>query len=84
MELSARLIQRTYRTPGEVVSALTSCSKLNSVQVRALLTPLAPPDAVEAAAAHARSLADELCRADGREVFTICVNLNKYISNFSL
>lgn len=38
------------------------------MQVRALLTSLAPPDVVDAAAAHARSLADELCRADGREV----------------
>ncbi|XP_047986370.1 uncharacterized protein LOC125226430 [Leguminivora glycinivorella] len=65
---AARLISGTYRTAEEVRAALAACFKLNSVQVRALLTPLAPPDVVDAAAHHARALADELCRADGREI----------------
>lgn len=66
--VAARLISGTYRTGAEVRAALAACFKLNSVQVRALLTPLAPPDVVDAAAAHATALADELCKADGREV----------------
>ncbi|XP_063379407.1 uncharacterized protein LOC134666186 [Cydia fagiglandana] len=65
---AARLISGTYRTAEEVRAALAACFKLNSVQVRALLAPLAPPDVVDAAAHHARALADELCRADGREI----------------
>ncbi|XP_063621127.1 afadin isoform X2 [Cydia splendana] len=65
---AARLISGTYRTAEEVRAALAACFKLNSVQVRALLTPLAPPDVADAAALHARALADELCRADGREI----------------
>ncbi|CAK1553482.1 unnamed protein product [Leptosia nina] len=65
---AARLIQGEYRTADDVRAALAACFKLNSVQVRALLTPLLPPDLVEAAVAHARALADELYRADGREI----------------
>ncbi|CAF4775852.1 unnamed protein product [Pieris macdunnoughi] len=65
---AARLIQGEYRTAEEVRAALAACFKLNSVQVRALLSPLLPPDLVEAAVAHARALADELYRADGREI----------------
>ncbi|VVC92346.1 unnamed protein product [Leptidea sinapis] len=41
---------------------------LRRCRVRALLAPLLPPDLVDAAAAHARALADELYRADGREI----------------
>lgn len=66
--ITARLIQGEYRTPEEVRAALSACVKLNSVQVRALLSPIAPPEMVEAAVDHARALADELYRADGREV----------------
>lgn len=65
---AARLIAGTHRSAEEVCGALGACFKLNSVQVRALLAPLLPPDLVDAAAAHARARADELCRADGREV----------------
>ncbi|CAH4020405.1 unnamed protein product [Pieris brassicae] len=65
---AARLIQGEYRTAEEVRAALAACFKLNSVQVRALLSPLLPPELVEAAVAHARALADELYRADGREI----------------
>lgn len=65
---AARLIQGEYRTAEEVRAALAACFKLNSVQVRALLANVAPPEVVEAAVAHARALADELYRADGREV----------------
>ncbi|XP_068630825.1 afadin isoform X2 [Battus philenor] len=65
---AALLIQAEYRTPDEVRSALSACVKLNSVQVRALLSPIAPPEIVDAAVAHARALADELYRADGREI----------------
>ncbi|XP_045486498.1 afadin isoform X2 [Pieris rapae] len=65
---AARLIQGEYRTAEEVRAALAACFKLNSVQVRALLSPLLPADLVEAAVAHARALADELYRADGREI----------------
>ncbi|KAL0840571.1 hypothetical protein ABMA28_015785 [Loxostege sticticalis] len=65
---AARLIQGTYRTAEEVRAALSACFKLNSVQVRALLTPLAAPEIVEAAVAHARALSDELHRSDGREI----------------
>lgn len=65
---AARLISGTYRSAEEVCGALGACFKLNSVQVRALLAPLLPPDLVDAAAAHARARADELYRADGREV----------------
>lgn len=42
---------------------------MNSVQARALLAPLAPPDVVEAGVAYVRSHTDELYRADGREVY---------------
>ncbi|XP_013177588.1 PREDICTED: afadin-like [Papilio xuthus] len=65
---AARLIQGEYRTAEEVRATLSACVKLNSVQVRALLAPIAPPDIVDAAVAHARALADELYRADGREI----------------
>ncbi|GBP92246.1 Afadin [Eumeta japonica] len=65
---AARLIQGEYRTADEARAALATCFKLNSAQVRALLAPLVPADVVEAAAAHARALADELYRADGREI----------------
>ncbi|KAI5636412.1 DIL domain-containing protein [Phthorimaea operculella] len=65
---AARLIQGEYRTPEEVRAALAACFKLNSVQVRALLAPLVTPDVLEAGVQHARALADELCRADGREI----------------
>ncbi|XP_064071311.1 afadin isoform X3 [Vanessa tameamea] len=65
---AARLIAGTYRSAEEVCGALGACFKLNSVQVRALLAPLLPPDLVDAAAAHARARADELYRADGREI----------------
>lgn len=66
--ISARLIQGEYRTAEEVVAALKACFKLNSVQTRALLTPLAPPDVVEAGVAYVRTHTDELYRADGREI----------------
>lgn len=71
-----------------MVSALSSCSKLNSVQVRALLTPLAPPEVIEAGVAHAARLADELCRADGRGVRLeesgwLCVDLMIPCDGFS-
>ncbi|XP_023941942.2 afadin isoform X3 [Bicyclus anynana] len=65
---AARLISGAYRNAEEVCGALGACFKLNSVQVRALLAPLLPPELVDAAAAHARSRADELYRADGREI----------------
>ncbi|XP_041976702.1 uncharacterized protein LOC121731364 [Aricia agestis] len=65
---AARLIQGTYRTAEEACAAVSSCFKLNSVQVRALLSPLLPPDILEPAVAHARANADELSRADGREI----------------
>ncbi|XP_039748543.1 afadin isoform X2 [Pararge aegeria] len=65
---AARLISGAYRNAEEVCSALGACFKLNSVQVRALLAPLLPPELVDAAVAHARSRADELYRADGREI----------------
>ncbi|XP_061377964.1 afadin isoform X2 [Danaus plexippus] len=65
---AARLISGTYRNAEEVCGALGACFKLNSVQVRALLSPLLPPDLVEAAVHHARARADELYRADGREI----------------
>ncbi|XP_050342445.1 afadin isoform X1 [Nymphalis io] len=65
---AARLIAGSYRSAEEVCGALGACFKLNSVQVRALLAPLLPPDLVDAAAAHARARADELYRADGREI----------------
>ncbi|CAG4937007.1 unnamed protein product [Colias eurytheme] len=65
---AARLIQGEYRTAEEVRAALAACFKLNSVQVRALLAPLLPPDLLDAAVQHARALADELYRADGREI----------------
>nr|XP_026485861.1 afadin isoform X3 [Vanessa tameamea] len=65
---AARLIAGTYRSAEDVCGALGACFKLNSVQVRALLAPLLPPDLVDAAAAHARARADELYRADGREI----------------
>ncbi|XP_045765016.1 afadin isoform X5 [Maniola jurtina] len=65
---AARLISGTYRSAEDVCGALGACFKLNSVQVRALLAPLLPPELVDAAVAHARSRADELYRADGREI----------------
>lgn len=65
---SARLIQGEYRTADEAVAALKACFKLNSVQTRALLSPLAPPDVVEAGVAYVRSHTDELYRADGRDI----------------
>ncbi|XP_063890588.1 afadin isoform X2 [Helicoverpa armigera] len=68
MNQAARLIQGEYRTPDEAVGALKACFKLNSVQTRALLTPLAPPDVVEAGVAYVRAHTDELYRADGRDI----------------
>ncbi|XP_072940434.1 afadin isoform X3 [Epargyreus clarus] len=65
---AARLIQGEYRTAEEARAALEGCCKLNSVQVRALLAPLAAPDALDAAVAHTRASTDELYRADGREI----------------
>ncbi|XP_053603122.1 afadin isoform X4 [Plodia interpunctella] len=65
---AARLIQGSYRTAEEARAALSACFKLNSVQVRALLSATSSADVVQAAVAHARALADELCRADGREI----------------
>lgn len=84
---AARLIAGTYRSAEEVCGALGACFKLNSVQVRALLAPLLPPDLVDAAAAHARARADELYRADGREVghrcFSVIVNTFSKLSNLN-
>ncbi|KAJ8732197.1 hypothetical protein PYW08_014927 [Mythimna loreyi] len=68
MNQAARLIQGEYRTADEAVAALKACFKLNSVQTRALLTPLASPDVVEAGVAYVRTHTDELYRADGREI----------------
>nr|XP_049703133.1 afadin isoform X3 [Helicoverpa armigera] len=68
MNQAARLIQGEYRTPDEAVGALKACFKLNSVQTRALLTPLAPPDVVEAGVSYVRAHTDELYRADGRDI----------------
>ncbi|KAJ2939621.1 hypothetical protein O0L34_g14338 [Tuta absoluta] len=65
---AARLIQGEYRTAEEARAALAACFKLNSVQVHALLAPLLAPDVLDAAVQHARALADELCRADGRQI----------------
>ncbi|CAG9785219.1 unnamed protein product [Diatraea saccharalis] len=65
---AARLIQGEYRTADEARAALSACFKLNSVQVRALLAPLTPPEVLEAAVNHARALSDELHRSDGREI----------------
>ncbi|CAH2992029.1 unnamed protein product [Chilo suppressalis] len=65
---AARLIQGEYRTADEARAALSACFKLNSVQVRALLAPLASPEVLEAAVNHARALSDELHRSDGREI----------------
>lgn len=50
------------------MGALKSCFKLNSVQARALLAPLAPAELVEAGVRHVRAHTDELVRADGRDV----------------
>ncbi|CAB3243951.1 unnamed protein product [Arctia plantaginis] len=68
MNQAARLIQGEYRTEEDVCAALKACFKLNSVQARALLAPLAPPDVVEAGVAYVRTHTDELYRADGREI----------------
>lgn len=58
-----------------MVSLSSACFKLNSVQLSCLLGGFTDdrgvrlqPDLVQAAVQHAQGLADELHRADGREV----------------
>jgi afadin len=72
----AHLMQAPKYTPEELASLSSACFKLNSMQLGALLRQykaepgekLAPPPLLEQAAKAAESVADELARAEGREV----------------
>ncbi|RZB39143.1 afadin [Asbolus verrucosus] len=72
----AHLMQAPKYTPEELANLSSACFKLNSMQLGALLRQykaepgekLAPPPLLEQAAKAAESVADELARAEGREV----------------
>nr|XP_008193036.1 PREDICTED: afadin isoform X6 [Tribolium castaneum] len=72
----AHLMQAPKYTPEDLANLSSACFKLNSMQLGALLRQykaepgekLAPPPLLEQAAKAAESVADELARAEGREV----------------
>ncbi|KAF5290937.1 hypothetical protein FQA39_LY14543 [Lamprigera yunnana] len=72
----AHLLQASKQTPEELANLSAACFKLNSLQLRALLTQykgehgeqVAPATLLEQAARAAEGVADELARAEGREV----------------
>ncbi|KAK5646541.1 hypothetical protein RI129_005005 [Pyrocoelia pectoralis] len=72
----AQLLQASKQTPDELANLSAACFKLNSLQLRALLTQykgepgeqVAPAALLEQAARAAEGVADELARAEGREV----------------
>ncbi|XP_025829526.1 afadin isoform X5 [Agrilus planipennis] len=72
----AHLLQAPKSTAEELANLSAACFKLNSLQLRALLTQykaepgeqVAPPAMLEQAARAAEGVADELARAEGREV----------------
>ncbi|XP_048521195.1 afadin isoform X3 [Dendroctonus ponderosae] len=72
----AHLLQANKYTPEDLANLSAACFKLNSMQLGALLMQykaepgekIASPSLVEQAAKAAESVADELARAEGREV----------------
>ncbi|KAI4465248.1 afadin [Holotrichia oblita] len=72
----AHLLQAPKYTADDLAKLSAACFKLNSLQLRALLTQykgdigeqVAPPPLLEHAARAAEGVADELARAEGREV----------------
>ncbi|XP_050309768.1 afadin isoform X3 [Anthonomus grandis grandis] len=72
----AHLLQANKYTPEDLANLSAACFKLNSMQLGALLMQykpepgekLASPSLLEQAAKAAESVADELARAEGREV----------------
>uniref|UniRef100_A0A1Y1NGW7 Afadin n=2 Tax=Photinus pyralis TaxID=7054 RepID=A0A1Y1NGW7_PHOPY len=72
----AQLLQASKQTPEELANLSAACFKLNSLQLRALLTQykgepgeqVAAVALLEQAARAAEGVADELARAEGREV----------------
>nr|XP_022907199.1 afadin isoform X2 [Onthophagus taurus] len=72
----AHLLQAPKSSADELATLSAACFKLNSLQLRALLTQykgepgeqVAPPPLLEHAARAAEGVADELARAEGREV----------------
>ncbi|XP_065164325.1 afadin isoform X5 [Atheta coriaria] len=71
-----QLLQGPKSTPEELASLPSTCFKLNSLQLRALLTQykcepgeiIASPQMLEQAARASEGVADELARAEGKEV----------------
>ncbi|XP_066262035.1 afadin isoform X1 [Euwallacea similis] len=72
----AHLLQAIKHTPEDLANLSSACFKLNSMQLGALLMQykaepgekIASPSLLEQAAKAAESVADELARAEGREV----------------
>lgn len=68
---AAHILQASKTNSEEIASAVSACFKLNSVQVAALLgtgEERLPPPLLQMAVTRAQSYADELYRADGREI----------------
>ncbi|KAL1455496.1 hypothetical protein WDU94_009586 [Cyamophila willieti] len=73
---AAHLLQAPKYTGDELAELTSTCFKLNSLQLRALLhkyqptpdEPRLPHDVIENVVRVAENLADELARSDGREV----------------
>lgn len=66
------LFQANKSTIADVQQLACSCFRLNSLQMAALLSQeKIPKNLVDTAVRMAESVADELTRADGREVFTM-------------
>lgn len=73
---AAHLLQAPKATADDITNISSTCFKLNSLQLRALLTQYIPdageppvsPGFVERVVVIAENMADELTRTDGREV----------------
>lgn len=77
------LLQAPKYTADQLATLSSTCFKLNSMQLAALLRrywrapnePEVPPELVENVVRVAESVADELIRADGREVRKFCLTM---------
>lgn len=77
---AAHLLQAPKATSDDITNISSTCFKLNSMQLRALLTRYIPdpseppvsPTFVERVVVIAENMADELTRTDGREVSLSC------------
>ena len=73
---AAHLLEAPKGTPDDVLSICSTCFKLNSLQLRALLENYIPgpgepriqPELIARVVGVAQSTADELTRSDGRDV----------------